>query len=94
MLKSIAGVASLVLFLGTLLFTMYSFVFPFAAGDRLQGGWFVMIFTGSPAGIGFSLWSLYGRPKSAVKVTALLGHIALLLFLILYMTVGYLILGV
>lgn len=85
---------SLYLFVCITLFTLYSFLFPFAAGSPFQGLWYASILLLSPVGILLALVSKYRGNLSRVGITALVGHAVLLLFLVLYMTLGYLIFGV
>ncbi|MDH6669724.1 hypothetical protein M2277_000368 [Paenibacillus sp. LBL] len=85
---------SLVLFVCITLFTLYSFLFPFVAGSPFQGLWFAAILLLSPVGILLALVSKYRGSLSRIGITAIVGHSMLLLFLVLYMTLGYLILGV
>ncbi|TNJ61589.1 hypothetical protein FE784_34075 [Paenibacillus hemerocallicola] len=87
---------SLALFIVTSVTLVYSFLFPFEAGHPLQGSWFFLIMITSPIGLLLALTGLPKEPKKApmVVVWASIGHGLLMLFLVLYMTLGYLIFGV
>ncbi|MEF7439980.1 hypothetical protein V4V36_04240 [Paenibacillus lautus] len=85
---------SLTLFICITLFTLYSFMFPPEAGSPLQGLSYASILLLSPVGILLALISMTRGELSRTGITAVVGHSVLLLFLFLYMTLGYLILGV
>lgn len=85
---------SLTLFICITLFTLYSFMFPPEADSPLQGLSYASILLLSPVGILLALISMTRGELSRTGITAVVGHSVLLLFLFLYMTLGYLILGV
>ncbi|MGG4345886.1 hypothetical protein [Paenibacillus lautus] len=85
---------SLTLFVCITLITLYSFMFPPEAGSPLQGLSYASILLLSPVGILLALVSKHRGELSRIRITAIVGHSMLLLFLFLYMTLGYLILGV
>jgi hypothetical protein len=94
MLKKMVSLISLLLFIGIGLFSVYSFIFPFEAGQRLQGAWFGLILFVSPIGIVMSWFCRPVGKASKIRTVSIIGHLLLLLFLILYMTLGYVIWGV
>jgi len=85
---------SLTLFICITLFTLYSFMFPPEAGSHLQGLAYASILLLSPVGMLLALLSRTRGKLSRIGITAIAGHSVLILFLFLYMTLGYLILGV
>ncbi|OIB02452.1 hypothetical protein AK95_30225 [Paenibacillus sp. LC231] len=85
---------SLNLFVCVTLFTLYSFMFPPEAGSPFQRLWFAAILLLSPVGILLALVSRNRDKLTRIHITAIVGHSVMLLFLFLYMTLGYLILGV
>ncbi|MFB9753521.1 hypothetical protein ACFFNY_18295 [Paenibacillus hodogayensis] len=93
-LKQAIAAFSLLLFVLIGLFTVYSFVFPFEAGDWLQGGWFGLILLVSPFGILMALFGKRAGKSSGVRMAALTGHLALIVFVFLYMSLGYVLFGV
>ncbi|MNO39860.1 hypothetical protein D3C76_299970 [compost metagenome] len=87
------GILSLLLFLLTGVFTVYSFTFPFEAGHILQGAWFGLIIFLSPLGLVMAIAGRRGS-QSKLQMVAIGGNVALMLFLFLYMTFGVIVLGV
>lgn len=85
---------SLTLFVCITLFTLYSFMFPPEAGSPLQGLSYASILLLSPVGILLAIISRDRGKLTIIHITAMVGHSMLLLFLFLYMTLGYLIFGV
>ncbi|GGF78875.1 hypothetical protein GCM10010912_24910 [Paenibacillus albidus] len=92
-MKKAMALIALALFAITALMTIYSFVFPFEAGQRLQGLWFGMIVVLCPVGLVLGVGSI-GNPQPKFSTAAIIGHIVLAVFLVLYMTLGYLVFGV
>lgn len=92
-MKNLGAILPFLLFVLTGLFTVYSFVFPFEAGDKLQGVWFGMIIFLCPLGL---LMAITNRDNTQPKLkkVAIGGNVALMLFLFLYMTLGVIVLGV
>ncbi|MBW5448846.1 hypothetical protein GE107_22655 [Cohnella sp. CFH 77786] len=92
-MKTIATIFSVIMLLATAGFTVYSFTFPFKAGHPLQGVWFALIFIGSSLGILISLLRRHGTFRRWALISAV-GPAFLLLFMVLYITLGYVLLGV
>ncbi|GGD56907.1 hypothetical protein [Paenibacillus nasutitermitis] len=92
MIKRILSILSLALFILASFAILYSIVFPFKAGDPLQGIGYILVIVTSPVGLLAAASALSRRNKIALM--AFIGHSTLLLLLFLYMTVGYLIFGV
>ncbi|OKP89883.1 hypothetical protein [Paenibacillus sp. P32E] len=92
-MKNLGVIFPFLLFMLTGLFTVYSFVFPFEAGEKLQGVWVVMIVFLSPLGLVLAITNK-GNTQPKLKKVAIGGNVALMLFLFLYMTLGVIVLGV
>jgi hypothetical protein len=74
--------------------SVYSFAFPFEAGHPLQGLWFGLIITVTPFGVIAAWFGKQGREAAKLRGIAITGHLVLILFLFLYMTLGYVFFGV